>query len=202
MAYTQAWSNLIPLGSAAASTADDELRALRRDVQERMDTILGAGKWATDPVVTYPIAGIKQYLSIFSGQLVSGGAGVSSAVFNAANFQLTSSGAGSAKFMIPFSLPVGYTLTQAKLFGVTGGVAGMTVRLAVHRMASDGSSDTSFVVTGYTSGVLALDTFAFTEVVADGYYYVLEADMVYSALGNVALIYGAEIIYSKPNILS
>ena len=49
MAYTNAWSNIVPAGSDALNTADDQIRRLRLDVQERMDDIVA--DWTTDPVV-------------------------------------------------------------------------------------------------------------------------------------------------------
>jgi hypothetical protein len=49
MAFSNAWSNVIPAGSDPANTADDELRQLRLDIDERMDTIVG--DWSADPIV-------------------------------------------------------------------------------------------------------------------------------------------------------
>lgn len=49
MAFTNVWSNIIPAGSDPANTADDEIRQLRLDVDERMDTLVG--DWSADPIV-------------------------------------------------------------------------------------------------------------------------------------------------------
>jgi hypothetical protein len=49
MAFTNPWSNIIPAGSDPANTADDEIRQLRLDIDERMDTIVG--DWSADPIV-------------------------------------------------------------------------------------------------------------------------------------------------------
>ena len=49
MAHTNVWSNIIPAGSDALSTADDQLRQLRLDIQERMDEVVE--DWTADPVV-------------------------------------------------------------------------------------------------------------------------------------------------------
>ena len=49
MAYTNSWSNIVPAGSDALSTADDQIRRLRLDVQERMDDVVA--DWTADPVV-------------------------------------------------------------------------------------------------------------------------------------------------------
>lgn len=49
MAFSNPWSNIIPAGSDPANTADDEIRQLRLDIDERMDQIVGA--WSADPIV-------------------------------------------------------------------------------------------------------------------------------------------------------
>ena len=49
MAYSNAWSNIIPAGSDALNTADDQIRQVRLDVQERMDDIVD--DWTADPIV-------------------------------------------------------------------------------------------------------------------------------------------------------
>lgn len=49
MAFTNPWSNIIPAGSDPANTADDEIRQLRFDIDERMDTIVP--DWSADPIV-------------------------------------------------------------------------------------------------------------------------------------------------------
>ncbi|KKK63500.1 hypothetical protein LCGC14_2993660 [marine sediment metagenome] len=49
MAYSNSWSNIIPVSSDPLNTTDDQLRRLRLDVQERMDDLVD--DWTTDPVV-------------------------------------------------------------------------------------------------------------------------------------------------------
>ena len=49
MAHTNPWSNVVPAGSDALNTADDQIRRLRLDIQERMDEVVD--DWTTDPVV-------------------------------------------------------------------------------------------------------------------------------------------------------
>jgi len=56
MAFTNVWSNVIPAGSDPANTADDELRQLRLDIDERMDTIVA--DWSADPL--QPLTGIRK----------------------------------------------------------------------------------------------------------------------------------------------
>lgn len=49
MAYSNVWSNVIPAGTAAANTLDDQIRQLRLDIQERMNDVVA--DWTVDPVV-------------------------------------------------------------------------------------------------------------------------------------------------------
>lgn len=56
MAFTNPWSNIIPAGSDPANTADDEIRQLRLDIDERMDTIVA--DWSADPIVN--LTGIRK----------------------------------------------------------------------------------------------------------------------------------------------
>ena len=49
MAHTNEWSNIVPAGSDALNTADDQIRRLRLDIQERMDEVVD--DWTADPVV-------------------------------------------------------------------------------------------------------------------------------------------------------
>lgn len=63
MAFTNPWSDIIPAGSDPANTADDELRQLRVDVHERMDTIVG--DWTADPL--FVLTGIRKSLIAYDG---------------------------------------------------------------------------------------------------------------------------------------
>lgn len=52
MSYTNSWSNTIPLGSSAANLIDDDIRQVRLDIYERINTILGSnGAMTADPVM-------------------------------------------------------------------------------------------------------------------------------------------------------
>lgn len=54
MPYTNTWSSASPVGSTTlAKDIDNEIRKARKDIEERMDTIIGSSAWssATDPVI-------------------------------------------------------------------------------------------------------------------------------------------------------
>src|SRR5258706_7655464 len=56
MPYTRVWTKNNPPGSQSANTADDELRNLRQDVEDRMTTMVTGWDTAapTDPIVVRP----------------------------------------------------------------------------------------------------------------------------------------------------
>jgi len=74
MAFTNVWSNVIPAGSDALSTADNQIRQLRLDIQERMDGGLVAD-WTADPLVlTRLVAGLTgppDVARVWSGAAIS-----------------------------------------------------------------------------------------------------------------------------------
>lgn len=53
MAYTNAWNETTPLGTADANTIDDIFRSSKVDLRERLNSILGVaiGTALADPVV-------------------------------------------------------------------------------------------------------------------------------------------------------
>lgn len=66
MAYTNVWSSVLPSGSAAASSIDDELRKIRVDMEERLLGLF-VSPFTTDPLVVKPavlgnVTGKKAYL--------------------------------------------------------------------------------------------------------------------------------------------
>lgn len=52
MAYTNAWSTTIPVGSLAANQIDTAIQQARLDIAERINTLIGsAGSMSTDPAI-------------------------------------------------------------------------------------------------------------------------------------------------------
>ena len=82
MAYSNSWSNIIPVSSDPLNTADDQLRRLRLDVQERMDDLVD--DWTADPVVpTIPIStltGTPQVAHVYEGAAESLASGVNTTI--------------------------------------------------------------------------------------------------------------------------
>jgi hypothetical protein len=54
MAKTYPWSTIVPAGSEQASTADDHIRRLRLEIEERMNDIVE--DWSADPVALKPFS--------------------------------------------------------------------------------------------------------------------------------------------------
>lgn len=107
MAYTRSWSEADPLGTVQATTIDDEIRNLKVDIRERMDTLLGAGKWAGDPVGA--MAGVTLTVPASSGIPAGNGtnwvADQDSKVYPAA-------GSVTLNWTIPFSFAAGTVITK------------------------------------------------------------------------------------------
>lgn len=78
MTYAQAWSDVLPDGSEAASDIDLIFRDLKIAIEERMDDLVGAGNWEDDSIQPKTVAA--------SG---SGGTGIVTAYYD------DSAGAGS-----------------------------------------------------------------------------------------------------------
>jgi hypothetical protein len=97
MPYTNAWSDIRPPGTELARNIDDEIRALRLDVHERMDAVVA--DWTADPVV--PLASIPSYQFLISpAQLFS-----DSTLGNISNIW-TELHAGDPRFFAQLSPPV------------------------------------------------------------------------------------------------
>lgn len=59
MPYTDTWSVIIPAGSDPLNTADDQIRQLRVDIEERMNDIVG--DFTVDPIISW--AGARVYVN-------------------------------------------------------------------------------------------------------------------------------------------
>jgi len=204
MGYSRAWSNVTPLGSAPANTIDDEIRNLRQDVQERMDTILGAGKWATDPVAT--LTALKKFVPYSSGKLDTQNLVAGIYTPDAMNFTIVATGNGNAKYFMPIELFPGYTLINVKCYVYISGPAGGSVlmKLSKHDITTAITS-VNIVTTGafnINNSINIVDSGAIAEVIADAYGYYAEIDATYTTAGTGIQIKGLELTYNRPHLVA
>lgn len=178
MPYTNPWSDVIPAGSAQASTIDDQIRQLRLDVRERMDTILKTGgKWNDDPIALPDFSGTvvdrHVYVSPFSIQPVNdeddvryewGGNGV---------FKTQSAGLAT---VCPLVLPLGVTLTRFEFVSLVQPAHTLTVKIykrtwGVTDTVTQVGSDMGSAGTG-ANALFDSGAASFSEVIGDSTYWI------------------------------
>lgn len=120
MAYTNVWNTTNPVGSDPASNADDDIRKLRLDIQERMDTVLGTGNWTVDPVVSWTGANTL-FLSWGAFSIITGGATWTNAA--GSNYGLTTATPGTYQLYAHVPVPRGVVITGISVVGRTSASA-------------------------------------------------------------------------------
>lgn len=110
MAFTNPWSNIIPAGSDPANTADDELRQLRLDINERMDELVE--DWAADPL--FVLTGIRRTLYWTDGafQIFGSGSTLTEGYSNSSLKMHPAQLADTIEWIIRMDVPVGATLQR------------------------------------------------------------------------------------------
>ena len=190
MAYSRAWSNITPTGSALANTIDDEVRNLRQDIQERMDTLLGAGKWATDPVAD--LTGKVLYIPGWAG-MKGADTGVG---FVAASDGLSLTNLGNCIWYIPIVLPQGCTITGIQVPYSLG--AGQTLDVILTSVG--GANLGSASVSGISSGNLSLGVLSqSTNTAFLGVSIKLTATGTFGATPRAS---GVILTYTKPTLIA
>ena len=191
MAYTRVWSNNTPLGSASASSIDDEIRNHRQDVQERMDTLLGAGKWATDPVAT--LTGKTFRIAALGAVKGSDSANVGS--YNPLLGGLTLTGIGTVIWYVPIILPVGCTLQalQLQMNNEADEKTEFTLYNINNNAVANAVADSSVAAT------LSLNALA--RVVAANEYYYAEIKLTSRSFGVAPSAASILVTYDVPNLV-
>ncbi len=112
MAFTNVWSNIIPAGSDPANTADDELRQLRLDINERMDQLVE--DWTADPLLT--LTGIRRTVYWTDGafQIFGTGTTLSEGYSNSSLKMHPAALTDTINWVIRMNVPVGATLQRVE----------------------------------------------------------------------------------------
>jgi len=123
MPYVRTWDASSPLGSEDADLIDDFFREKLTDIEERLNTIIGAdGSMSDDPVIPVgqdlsslytgvkSTTGVERTVGWYHGtNIVS----VGTIVYQ--NLHISVTGAsGEFHMLVPVTLPVGVTVTQAR----------------------------------------------------------------------------------------
>jgi|SRR6267142_2990806 len=189
MAYTRPWTKNNPPGSQAANTADDELRNLRQDTEERMTTLVTGWDTAapTDPIVARPAI-----LGNVTGKTL---------IIPASLFIPVPSGplhltvGADTTMYYGLILPMGVTVTQFSYL-INNGAASGSSTLKLQRKVFDTTLtvttlDTVTVTTGQ-SGLF--NSVALTEVIDATKLYALEA-----FVRSLATFHGVRVTYNTPD---
>lgn len=167
MAYSNAWSDTVPLGSADADTIDDAAQQLRADIHERMNDVVA--DWTADPVVPKQQKRTGLVL-ILPGSFIKERQTQDDVTQTDKYYQSDNSATNDEYFPIPARNDWKITKVEA-LFDLSGDTS---VTIALYKVAFDtGTAQTtvgSVVVSA--AGVGIQTVFSGNETVSDSYYQV------------------------------
>jgi hypothetical protein len=157
MAYSNAWSDVIPAGSELASHIDDQIRQLRLDLHERMNSLVV--DWTTDPVVLINPGSADNARYISADAFITVSAGV---------FQC------SLSSYIPFNA----TITRISMWVIrVSGTITMTLYAVPYTGSGSVTPDAPLeTITTTTGGSQLLDTGVVSHVLDSGKFYELKCD--------------------------
>lgn len=166
MAYTNTWSDTIPLGSADADTIDDAIQQLRKDIHDRMDDIVE--DWTADPVV--PTQQKRTGLElILSGYLVQPEEDDDDVSYPDKYFQSDNSATNTSRMPLPVRNDWKITKVEV-LFDLS---TDTSVTIGLHKTAFTASAGDTTVdsATVSASGIGIVEVFSGSETVSDSYYW-------------------------------
>ncbi len=193
MAYTRVWAKTNPPGSQAANTADDELRNLREDVEERMAALVTGWSTAapTDPVV--PIASIK-------GNVTTKTYNLHHCAFKANNAAGTITAdkvlslTGGTTFWAPLILPqtIGLEVTIKTLDVIVDRAGVSSIVIKLRRRTVGVLTDVGSVAVSAGTGEASANAFTGTEPAGSFSYYFIEV----ATTNALHALFGAVVGYS------
>ncbi len=123
MPYTRVWNITSPPGSAQASTADDEIRNLREDIEERMDDITAAGGlWSADDPILLDNTNVGAQTAVglfFSHELIQHGNDEDDTLWTDPYFESDNTANRAAYLPLSPMLPVNCTLQTVSVLIAT-----------------------------------------------------------------------------------
>lgn len=200
MAYTNPWTTAQPVDTDAVSGADDEIRKLRLDIQERMDDIMGVpGGWATDPITQTQTR--KQHIHWSDFSSTQGG----STLAVAGDFCINS--ASAVTMYAPVLLPRGVTVTMMEIQGKsTGTTAALTCTLEKVDATTGTPTRTTLATITLPAGspVANYQITGSVGIVIDNtpanfIYYYLKVTWPADGTGLAGFI-GVNLVYTSPNL--
>lgn len=212
MAYTDIWNESAPAGSAAANTVDDQIRQLKLDLRERINTILGVaiGTAFADPLIASgydlttlgPLA-VSQTFTIYLPWSLGAAQGAQTSPNPAylmsghtptAGDGIQYNGVDALNWIVPVVLPVGVTITTLTACWYSTGTQSPTH--SFRKVALDGTS-TSIVSASAAltnAGWQTQAVFAGTQVVTAAFYRIA----VTVPSSNTCSFAGFSLVYTSP----
>lgn len=198
MPYARTWTKSNPPGTQAANTADDEIRNLREDIEERIAELVTGWSTAspTDPVVPVAVikgnvTGKKEFLHHPAFSFLGEDTG---SISRTTDYAETLVAGIIAMCVLP--IPNGVTLTEFSVF-VSRSPAASPITLSLRRRGY--SSITAATVVDSVTGVPGAAGTTLTKVIS----HAVVADNVYyldlSAMDAFTRLYGARITYNTPD---
>jgi hypothetical protein len=196
MTKTYPWSTIVPAGSEQASTADDHIRRLRLEIEERMSDIVE--DWSADPVE------LKLGFGALTDQkiMIHGGAFIiepdsDNVDYNDDGISVTDL---TEQIRTPLILPVGYTITRLRWLVTNNTAEPLTLQLGSIGFALGVDAQIVSSVSTSTSGTQIVDTEtlgAFTHTVGERILY-LGADKASTTGSSGFRLHGVEVTYNTP----
>jgi len=199
MAYTNAWNEALP-GDNDPATAAADMRKIRLDVRERMETLLGPGNWITDPV-SFATALQVMYIPHHAFQLYSN-SGSSTLTVGTAGIAHSAVG-GSVTYYAPLYIPRGVSVSQLSVIGTTT-AGGSTITATLEELdATTGTvalnvRGTATMPTGTAQGVVSASITHTIDSTATNYKLYYFKVVVNTATG--ATFTGLSLTYTKANL--
>ena len=197
MAYARVWTKANPPGGQAANTADDEIRNLREDIEQRMATLVGG--WTTgftsDPITVNPeilgnVAGKSQ--TIHHGAFRPGNTGFA---VNITDLYLESNDGVSMDVHAPLLVPAGCTLVTVSFLVNRNGGGNITGSLRYNDFTAAPATTTVGTVTTASNGIQIINTSGMPVAVIGGRTYFLKVVLPNAG----ARLYGAQVVYNTPD---
>lgn len=201
MPYTRVWTKVNPPGSQAANTADDELRNLREDIEQRITSLVTGWDTAvpTDPIVVKP-----EILGNVTGKTIL----LHSSAFDqieAANTAWTGTDSTAIKstaaqvLRAPLVIPVGVTVTLLEVMINWGAGGAHTCKLRYQDFAGGALVVTDVAAISITSGAATAiyASGALTHVVLANKMYFIEMTLGVPAVA--AFFNGVRVTYNTPD---
>lgn len=202
MTYTNPWSDSYPANTDPASNSASDLRRIRVDMNERMETLLGPGNFESDPVVV--LADSYKHFMHWSEFLVFSGASAWSASAPT-KYGISPSTNTSYTLYAPVRLPRGAVVTELAIVGYTntsyGPITATLESIACTASVSQTTHATAVVPASTSQGRFSSGVVAVTiDNTASNYtYYYIKVVMASTGATQLAM-QGVELVYTKPNL--